>query len=208
MKLDRSNTQPEIQPQPPQPQLQDNAIILNLNTADVLAAKENVDDEGIIHVPDRLWDHIIDSVQHPEQSFYNELYINVNGIEPVIEQTDILGVRYKNNDVPWSDFTKNESGYLSINITSQCILWVQKLSGPNLYRFKFTVNETNTQTNVTIDGPSIYYIFNYENTDTLRFIDNNNNIFMVIEESTTNNTSIPTEISISQTAITLNNAPF
>lgn len=39
-----------------------------------------MDDEGIIHVPDTIWDHVIQEVEHPNQSFYNSLYLDVSAL--------------------------------------------------------------------------------------------------------------------------------
>lgn len=59
-------------------------MIIKLEDSDITTAKENVDDEGIIHIPDAIWNHIIKEVEHPEQTFVNSLYIDVNGLENVV----------------------------------------------------------------------------------------------------------------------------
>ncbi len=63
--------------------MSDNAMIIQLNTADILIAKENVDDEGIIHIPDNIWNHIVKEVEVPGQDFFNSLYIDVNNVSLV-----------------------------------------------------------------------------------------------------------------------------
>lgn len=77
-----------------QPTLQDNAIIIRLEDADVTTAQDNVDDEGVIHVPDDVWNHVIQEVEHPEQNFYNSLYLDVRAlnIEDGITQDDITQI--------------------------------------------------------------------------------------------------------------------
>ncbi|ORX78728.1 hypothetical protein BCR32DRAFT_301510 [Anaeromyces robustus] len=66
----------------PTPSLKDNAISVKLNSSDITVAQSNVDDEGIIKIPDTTWDHIIDGKEDPNQSFYNSIYINVSEINP------------------------------------------------------------------------------------------------------------------------------
>lgn len=58
-------------------------MIIQLETSDIIIAKENVDDEGIIHIPDMIWNHIIREVEVQGQDFFNSLYIDVNNVDLV-----------------------------------------------------------------------------------------------------------------------------
>lgn len=55
-------------------------MIIKLSDGDVTVAQDSLDDAGIIHIPENVWDHIVQEVQHPDQSFVNELYINVQDL--------------------------------------------------------------------------------------------------------------------------------
>ena len=65
-------------------------MIIKLTDGDVIAAQDSLDDDGIIHIPENVWDHIVQEVQHPEQSFYNELYINVQDLTTTLPQMNPL----------------------------------------------------------------------------------------------------------------------
>lgn len=60
-----------------------NGMIIQLETSDIIIAQENVDDEGIIHIPDMIWNHIIKEVEIPGQDFVNSLYIDVSKVDLV-----------------------------------------------------------------------------------------------------------------------------
>lgn len=107
--LDRDPS--NIEQQQPQPQLQDNAIILKLNNGDVITAQSNVDDEGIIHIPENVWNHIVQEVQHPGQSFVNECYINVQDLN-IVNNANVNA----NNEITRNDayiVPSNKSGFNS-----------------------------------------------------------------------------------------------
>ncbi|ORX77203.1 hypothetical protein BCR32DRAFT_248119 [Anaeromyces robustus] len=59
-----------------------NAISVQLKSGDITIAQNNVDDAGIIKIPDTTWDHIINGIEDPNQSFYNSLYIDVQQVNP------------------------------------------------------------------------------------------------------------------------------
>ncbi len=61
--------------------MQDNAIIIKLQDSDITSAQDDPDIEGIIHIPSIEYDHCVQEVQVPGQSFFNELYINVQDLE-------------------------------------------------------------------------------------------------------------------------------
>lgn len=60
--------------------MQDNAIIIKLQDGDITTAQDDVDIEGIIHIPSIEYDHCVQEVQVPGQSFFNELYLNVQDL--------------------------------------------------------------------------------------------------------------------------------
>lgn len=61
--------------------MQDNAIIIKLEDGDITTAQDDPDIEGIIHIPSIEYDHLVQEVQVPGQSFFNGLYINVQDLE-------------------------------------------------------------------------------------------------------------------------------
>lgn len=56
-------------------------MIIKLQDSDITTAQDDPDSEGIIHVPDNIWNHIIKEVEHPEQTFVNSLYLDVTDLE-------------------------------------------------------------------------------------------------------------------------------
>lgn len=56
-------------------------MIIKLQDSDITTAQDDPDSEGIIHVPDAIWNHIIKEVEHPDQTFVNSLYLDVTDIE-------------------------------------------------------------------------------------------------------------------------------
>ena len=47
---------------------------------DINNSQANVDDRGIIHIPSTEWNHMIDLIENPLQSWYNNLYLDVSQI--------------------------------------------------------------------------------------------------------------------------------
>lgn len=56
-------------------------MIIKLQDSDITTAQDSPDDEGVIHVPDAIWNHIIKEVERPEQTFVNSLYIDVKELD-------------------------------------------------------------------------------------------------------------------------------
>lgn len=90
-------------------------MIIKLSDGDIITAQDSLDDEGIIHIPENVWNHVVQEVEHPDQSFVNELYINVqdlnisSGPSPI----NISGIRYRNTTRRFSNttyFKKNTTG--------------------------------------------------------------------------------------------------
>lgn len=75
VKLQLSNS-----PEPERLQPLNNAMIIKLQDSDITTAQDDPDDEGVIHVPDNVWDHVIKEIEHPEQRFINSLYLDVKDL--------------------------------------------------------------------------------------------------------------------------------
>lgn len=73
--------------------LQTNSITISVNNDAVNYAKGNT--QGIIEIPNRIWNSIISNITFPDRSFFNRLFINVSGV--VNEQT--LNVQDKTIDI-------------------------------------------------------------------------------------------------------------
>lgn len=56
-------------------------MIIKLQDGDILSAQDDLDYEGVIHVPDAIWNHIIREVEHSDQEWVNSLYIDVKDLE-------------------------------------------------------------------------------------------------------------------------------
>lgn len=101
-----------------------NGMIIQLETSDIIIAKENVDDEGIIHIPDMIWNHIIREVEVQGQDFFNSLYIDVNNVDLVtpsevkIESDKIVSYNSNGqyNVVPSSGYDALRSVSVDVNV--------------------------------------------------------------------------------------------
>jgi len=56
-------------------------MIIKLQDGDILTAQEDLDYEGVIHVPDAVWNHIVKETEHPGQEWVNSLYLDVKDLE-------------------------------------------------------------------------------------------------------------------------------
>lgn len=56
-------------------------MIIKLQDGDILTAQEDPDYEGVIHVPDAVWNHIVRETEHPDQEWVNSLYLDVKDLE-------------------------------------------------------------------------------------------------------------------------------
>lgn len=61
--------------------MQDNAIIIKLQDGDITTAQDDPDIEGIIHIPSIEYNHCVQEIQVPGQSFFNGLYLNVQDLD-------------------------------------------------------------------------------------------------------------------------------
>lgn len=179
-KIARSN-EDNVQPTP-QP-LQDNAIILNLETSDITIAKDDPDAEGIIHVPSEDWNHIIQEVQHPDQSFYNELYINVNGIEPIVDRmVNLVGVKYDQTEVIWDNMTLVTQN-TQITAIANRPLFVLSFGDSTTTRYSMSFIVPYSNHNETIAANSIYYMFpSANNVTSIDLVDTDNNVWCKITD--------------------------
>lgn len=73
--------------------LETNSITINVDNDVVNYAKGNT--QGVIEIPNRIWNTIISNVTFPGKSFFNRLFINVS--EVVNEET--INVQDKTIDI-------------------------------------------------------------------------------------------------------------
>lgn len=115
-------------------------MIIKLTDGDVTVAQDSLDDAGIIHIPENVWDHIVQEVQHPDQSFVNELYINVQDLN--IDSGDHkiqLTSAVFSGTVLFSDFTVHSSGSVTIPAGNTLVL-IKEYA--DYYQFELTMNQS------------------------------------------------------------------
>ena len=139
-------------------------MIIKLSDGDVITAQDSLDDEGIIHIPENVWNHVVQEVEHPDQSFVNELYLNVQDLTIGSRPIDIAGVRRYNSTTRFSNtsyFKKNTTGNdLSRSIDyNEGILKIGKLDAQT-YNVSVLFNRDGTT--VGTDVPNNYYYYEFE----------------------------------------------
>lgn len=157
-------------------------MIIKLQDGDILTAKDDPDYEGVIHVPDTIWNHIIKEVEHPEQSFFNSLYLDVKDLEiggsglPVVIHKFKIGTNYSGNVY---EINHKPSGQtLSIQVpVSYCVFFVVPKTVHNeIYYF---VNNSSSTKTYTIGTDEQYYYVTPNivsvNSPKLIFLDENDN---------------------------------
>lgn len=93
-------------------------MIIKLSDGDVTVAQDSIDDQGIIHIPENVWDHIVQEVQHPDQSFVNELYINVQDLN-IQQPYEISKIKLRNvSSNPSTLITDSQTNWTFWSITS------------------------------------------------------------------------------------------
>lgn len=149
-----------------QPTLQDNAMIIKLQDGDVLTAQEDADYEGIIHIPDTIWNHIIQETEHSDQEWVNSLYLDVNDLEiggsglPIVISSFRIGAR--NSSINTYDMLHKPYGQ-SATVTipnNRFILYITIAT--NQYEIHFMYNKTGAdQTrSFTQFSEDYYYVTN------------------------------------------------
>lgn len=109
--------------------MQDNAIIIKLEDGDITTAQDDPDIEGIIHIPSIEYDHCVQEVQVPGQSFFNGLYLNVQDLDiggsglPIVIDSVLL-TPYSNYINTWDFQTLSQNQ--QFNLTNQALLIVRE----------------------------------------------------------------------------------
>lgn len=161
-------------------------MIIKLQDSDITTAQDSPDDEGVIHVPDAIWNHIIREVEHPEQTFVNSLYIDVKDIEiggsglPVVCQFFRIGSLYSGNTY---DLSYKPAGQpLSVDVTSGKAWFAINIGegGTGYNSINYFVNNGSGTSQVNVDGTYACYYYTTPNiVDTnspkLTFYDENGN---------------------------------
>lgn len=95
-------------------------MIIKLTNSDVTIAQDDPDTEGIIHIPDVTWDHIVQEVEVPGQEWVNGLYLNIQDLTiggsglPVIIHKFKLGTEYSGNTYEMSHKPSGQTLQLSV----------------------------------------------------------------------------------------------
>lgn len=172
-------------------------MIIKLQDSDITTAQESPDDEGVIHIPDAIWNHIIKEVEHPEQTFVNSLYLDVKDIEvggsglPVIIYSVNIAETYSFNTY---DMTLKPSGQsLSVTVPDQhALLSIEERS--DRYVIYYLVNNSGSSYNRDLSSGynSRYYLTPNTISGTspaCTFYDSNGNAVFYLRDSNNNDTS-------------------
>lgn len=110
-------------------------MIIKLQDADITTAQEDLDYEGVIHVPDAIWNHIITESEHPDQEWVNSLYLDVSQLSiggsglPIFIYSIKLGVKagvYETiNTWDMNTIPVDQSSYI-ISIPPKSVVFVVK----------------------------------------------------------------------------------
>lgn len=157
--------------------MQDNAIIIKLEDGDITTAQDDPDIEGIIHIPSIEYDHCVQEVQVPGQSFFNGLYLNVQDLEisgsglPIV----IDGVRLSNYSSSYAntwDFTTLTQS-TQFTISNQTLIVVYEFN--DSYEIDcYTVVGTTKQKTINNNVTTRCYLFNDSNSSSnIEFFTNN-----------------------------------
>ena len=134
-----------------EPQLLDNALIITLTNSDVTVAQDDWQGvEGIIPIPDETWNHIVTDVEHPEQEWFNSMYLNVKALTIGFTKIDIIGFTYNNVDYYLSDMTEvtQSTNYALTTGNSLIKIGIEQ----DDYILTFIVNNTGNTINYTWTG--------------------------------------------------------
>lgn len=186
--------------------MQDNAIIIKLQDGDITTAQDDPDIEGIIHIPSIEYDHCVQEVQVPGQSFFNGLYINVQDLEiggsglPIV----IDGVRLSNYTSSyvntWNFTTLTQS--TQFTISNQTLIVVYEFN--DSYEIDcYTVVGTSKQKTINNNVTTRVYLFNDSNSSSnIEFFSNNTVAFSMKDQVYSDN--IETQLVVKKQFIEFN----
>ena len=171
-----------------EPQLLDNALIITLTNSDVTVAQDDWQGvEGIIPIPDETWNHIVTDVEHPEQEWFNSMYLNVKALTIGFTKIDIIGFTYNNVDYYLSDMTEvtQSTNYALTTGNSLIKIGIEQ----DDYILTFIVNNTGNTINYTWTG-GYYKVINSVSYSSVIFksIDNVP-VFKLFDLNTDNNSN-------------------
>lgn len=180
------------------PQPVNNAMIIKLQDSDITTAQDSADDEGVIHIPDAIWNHIIRETENPGQEWVNSLYIDVRDLEiggsglPVIIYSVNIADTFSFNTY---DMTLKHSGQ-SLTVTvpyDKALLYINEYN--DKYEICYFFNNTNNNVSRTLAQNRNVRYYLTPNTTTqsnppCRFYDSNGNeVFYLSDASNNDNTS-------------------
>lgn len=188
--------------------MQDNAIIIKLEDGDITTAQDDPDIEGIIHIPSIEYDHCVQEVQVPGQSFFNGLYLNVQDLDiggsglPIIIDSVLL-TPYSNYINTWDFQTLSQNQ--QFNLTNQALLIVRE--GDDNYFINYIMTYgVNRQITVQTSTTSTirYYLFNEStaNNSMVLFFSGNDQVLTMMDNI--NNDIYTTTINVRKQFIEFN----
>lgn len=173
-------------------------MIIKLQDGDVLTAQDDSEYEGVIHIPDNIWNHIIKEVDHSDQEWVNSLYIDVSDIEiggsglPVVASffkigNDYSGYTYDTTKIHHKPAGQEETINIAVGNAFFMICINENGTGNN--GISYFVNNSSTASQITLGSTNTWYYYQSPgpvsvNAPRLTFYDDNNN--PVIELSDTN----------------------
>lgn len=128
-------------------------MIIKLQDTDITSAQDNPDDEGVIHIPDAIWNHIIKEVERPDQTFVNSLYIDVkdldiggSGLPIVISSFNINNEFYGNT---YDMLFKPSGEALTVTVPNGYVFFRVNINQDN-WTLAFYYNNTGDSFNVSL----------------------------------------------------------
>ena len=176
-------------------------MIIKLTDADINVAQDDETEEGIIKIPDNLWNHIIQAVEHPTQEFVNSLYINVNdltiggsGLPITIYSFQCHSTGTDASDIinTW-DMTAQTGGHYNLP-TNRVLIAITQLN--NQYKIILRTNDTGSTKFVNFDSDAVtrYYVVSPKSSHELYryctfYNDQNTAVFELFDTSSTDDLS-------------------
>lgn len=171
-------------------------MIIKLTNSDVTIAQDDPDTEGIIHIPDDTWDHIVQEVEVPGQEWVNGLYLNIQDLTiggsglPIVIHKFKIGNEYSGNVYEINHKPSGQTLQLSVP-NGYCVYFVSPASVNN--EIYYTVNKSGTTKTYNLSTNEQYYYVTPNTVSAsnpkLTFLDENNNeIFSIFDNANSDQT--------------------
>lgn len=169
--------------------MQDNAIIIKLQDGDITTAQDDPDIEGIIHIPSIEYDHCVQEVQVPGQSFFNGLYIDVQDLEIGGSGLPIVIDRVKTTNsgadfINTRNFTLLTQG-VQLSLRNQAVLSITYNPNANTYGINYYLAYgKNIEVILPLinNQPTRYYVFDVSSNTTRMLLYSGDDFFFRLED--------------------------